>query len=72
MFRERKIDSSLFRKYFLRGDIPICRAYDSKSSPTTVLMWRTNPKELDYSYYLPIFFDGFVYLFYFIFLKKCL
>lgn len=64
MFRERKIDPSLFRKYFLRGDIPICRAYDSKSSPTTVLMWRTNPKELDYSYYLPIFFDGFVYLFF--------
>lgn len=58
MYRERNVPTTMFRKYFNRGDIPIARAYNKGATSKTILMWRILPKYLDYGYYLPIFFDG--------------
>lgn len=60
VFKEQNVKSSLFRALMLRGDIPCQRAFckpkDNKYG--TVLMWKIAPQDLDYSCYLPVFFDG--------------
>uniref|UniRef100_A0A336MLG6 CSON001797 protein n=1 Tax=Culicoides sonorensis TaxID=179676 RepID=A0A336MLG6_CULSO len=49
---------SLFRKYFLRGDIPCGKSFDKKISNGRYLYWKVPPEELDLSVYLPLFFEG--------------
>lgn len=58
VFRERNVKTSVFRRYFDRGDLPIARAYNKGAKSTTVLSWRLKPQLLDYAYYLPVFFEG--------------
>ncbi|XP_062562186.1 parkin coregulated gene protein-like [Armigeres subalbatus] len=50
---------SLFRKFFLRGDIPIRRNYKNLTPrPRRFIEWVVKPELLDYQRYLPLFFDG--------------
>lgn len=63
IFEERNVKSSLFRVLFLRNDIPCQRSFSKKASmdksgKATFLTWKVAPSDLDYSHYLPIFFDG--------------
>ncbi|XP_021693783.1 parkin coregulated gene protein homolog [Aedes aegypti] len=48
---------SLFRKFFLRGDIPISRYYGPGASQRFI-KWHVPPEQLDFQRYLPLFFDG--------------
>lgn len=56
------MNSSLFRTLLLRGDIPCQRAFcrQTQNKSGTYLMWKIPPQDLDYCYYLPVFFDGYV------------
>lgn len=58
VFRERNVTTSVFRRYFDRGDLPIVRAYNRGAKTGTILAWRLPPQQLDYAYYLPVFFEG--------------
>ncbi|KAG5670299.1 hypothetical protein PVAND_000575 [Polypedilum vanderplanki] len=62
ILEEKNVNSSMFRKLFLRGDIPCHRSFDRQKQQChrkpMYLMWKVAPQDLDYSYYLPIFFDG--------------
>lgn len=58
LFRERNVTTSIFRKYFNRGDLPISRACRRGTKATQVLTWRIPPQKLEYAYYLPVFFEG--------------
>jgi hypothetical protein len=62
VFEERNVKSSLFRTLLLRGDIPCQRAFckQSQNKNGTYLMWKIPPQDLDYCYYLPVFFDGLI------------
>eukprot|EP00826_Nyctotherus_ovalis_P053417 TRINITY_DN6945_c0_g1_i7.p1 TRINITY_DN6945_c0_g1~~TRINITY_DN6945_c0_g1_i7.p1 ORF type:complete len:318 (+),score=110.33 TRINITY_DN6945_c0_g1_i7:87-1040(+) len=50
----RKIKVSDFRKFYDRGDLPI----GVKHGSGCTLYWKVKPEDLDYSHYLPKFFDG--------------
>jgi len=50
----RKINASEFRKFYDRGDLPI----GVKHGSGCTLYWKVKISELDYSHYLPKFFDG--------------
>lgn len=60
VFKEQNVNTSLFRTLFLRGDIPCQRSFCKPKHNTygTILLWKIAPQDLDYCYYLPIFFDG--------------
>lgn len=61
IFKEKNKRSSMFRILFLRGDIPCYRSFAKKNSTEGekyFLSWKVSPGDLDYSHYLPIFFDG--------------
>jgi len=49
------VDSTLFKKYYDRGDLPI--AVNSQGAQRKVA-WKLEPELLDYHLYLPIFFEG--------------
>lgn len=54
-FKKRPAQSSEFRKFYERGDLPIQvehRALGNK------IAWKVEIEMLDYHHYLPIFFDG--------------
>jgi len=48
-------ESTLFKKYYDRGDLPI--AVNSQGAQRKVT-WKLEPELLDYHLYLPIFFEG--------------
>lgn len=54
----------MFRILFLRDDIPCRRPFSKKNQVNsdnrkeTYLLWKVPPRDLDFSHYLPIFFDG--------------
>lgn len=64
----RTVDSTLFKKYYDRGDLPI--AVNSQGAIRKVFLficlydevlkvqWKLEPELLDYHLYLPIFFEG--------------
>lgn len=54
-WRRRMIAATLFRKYYVRGDLPICVDHGGHRN---AIRWKIRPSELDYHVYLPIFFDG--------------
>jgi len=51
----RASDSTLFKKYYDRGDLPIAVNFQGASRKVT---WKLEPELLDYHLYLPIFFEG--------------
>lgn len=60
VFEENNVNSSLFRTLLLRGDIPCQRSFAPKKDNKygTLLLWKVAPQDLDYCYYLPVFFEG--------------
>lgn len=54
-WRRREIAATLFRKYYVRGDLPICVDHRANGN---AIRWKIRPTELDFHVYLPIFFDG--------------
>lgn len=46
---------SEFRKFYLRGDLPIAVQHKANGNK---IHWKVEPDKLDYHHYLPIFFDG--------------
>eukprot|EP00904_Undaria_pinnatifida_P003430 jgi/Undpi1/13088/HiC_scaffold_8.g02750.m1 len=54
-WRRRPIAATLFRKYYVRGDLPICVDHRGQRNG---IRWTIPPAELDFHVYLPIFFDG--------------
>jgi len=48
-------DSTLFKKYYDRGDLPIAVNFQGAVRKVT---WKLEPELLDYHLYLPIFFEG--------------
>jgi len=51
----KNFESTLFKKYYDRGDLPI--AVDAQGAQRKVT-WKLDPELLDYHLYLPIFFEG--------------
>ncbi|CAG0918528.1 unnamed protein product [Notodromas monacha] len=47
--------STIFRKYYLRGDFPLCIRHDAKGNK---LDWKVPLDEVDLAHLLPIFFEG--------------
>ncbi|GMH62730.1 hypothetical protein TrLO_g15161 [Triparma laevis f. longispina] len=54
-YKKRAIDSTQFRKYYDRGDLPV--KIDHCAGGNKVL-WSSDVRKLDYHVYLPIFVDG--------------
>eukprot|EP00903_Cladosiphon_okamuranus_P015372 g14198.t1 len=54
-WRRRAISDTLFRKYYVRGDLPISVDHTGHRN---AIRWKIRPAELDFHVYLPIFFDG--------------
>ncbi|KAG5176277.1 parkin co-regulated protein-domain-containing protein [Tribonema minus] len=54
-WRRRAIAPTLFRRYYERGDLPICVDHRSNGN---AIRWKMRAAELDFHVYLPIFFDG--------------
>lgn len=54
-WRRRPIAATLFRKYYVRGDLPICVDHRANGN---AIRWKIRPADLDFHVYLPIFFDG--------------
>ncbi|XP_053679449.1 parkin coregulated gene protein-like [Anopheles nili] len=48
---------SSFRRFFLRGDVPISREYGPRGLQHFI-KWHTPPEQLVYERFLPLFFDG--------------
>lgn len=57
VFSKRPVKQTLFRKYFKRGDIPIERNIKG-GKLFEPIDWVVPLHKLDYSIYLPLFFDG--------------
>jgi len=51
----RAIESSEFRRFYDRGDLPVQIAHRGTSN---LISWKVDIEKLDYHHYLPIFFDG--------------
>lgn len=54
-WRRRVIAATIFRNYYVRGDLPICVDHRANGSG---IRWKIHPSDLDFHVYLPIFFDG--------------
>ncbi|KAM9259009.1 parkin coregulated gene protein [Cariama cristata] len=54
-FKERPTKPTAFRKFYERGDFPIALEHDTKGNK---IAWKVEIENLDYHYYLPLFFDG--------------
>jgi hypothetical protein len=50
----RPIPPSEFRRFYDRGDLPICIEH----GPQNKIFWKVDIQQLDYHHYLPIFFEG--------------
>ncbi|XP_065088886.1 parkin coregulated gene protein-like [Ochlerotatus camptorhynchus] len=57
IYRRQTPCRSLFRKFFLRGDVPISR-YHGPQASRQFIKWHVPPEKLDFQRYLPLFFDG--------------
>ncbi|CAN0562157.1 unnamed protein product, partial [Ectocarpus sp. 12 AP-2014] len=53
-WRRRAIAATLFRKYYVRGDLPISVDHCGHRN---AIRWKIRPADLDFHVYLPIFFD---------------
>ena len=52
--RRRVVAPSEFRRFYDRGDLPICIEH----GPQNRIQWKIDIMSLDYHHYLPIFFEG--------------
>ena len=50
-----RLEQTIFKKYYDRGDLPIAVAFTGAQRKIT---WKLEPEFLDYHLYLPIFFEG--------------
>uniref|UniRef100_A0A182Q6E0 Uncharacterized protein n=1 Tax=Anopheles farauti TaxID=69004 RepID=A0A182Q6E0_9DIPT len=57
LFCIRRPRASRFRRFFLRGDIPIGRECGPRGVKHFI-KWHTPPEQLNYQRFLPLFFDG--------------
>ncbi|XP_035897132.1 parkin coregulated gene protein homolog [Anopheles stephensi] len=57
LFCIRRARISRFRRFFLRGDIPISRECGTRCVKHFI-KWHIPPEQLNYQRYLPLFFDG--------------
>ncbi|XP_065649750.1 parkin coregulated gene protein homolog isoform X2 [Hydra vulgaris] len=48
-------EDTSFKKFYERGDLPVAIEHDIKGNK---IAWKVEIEKLDYSYYLPMFFDG--------------
>jgi len=53
--RQRRVEQTIFRVYYERGDLPVSVDHTLGGQR---IKWQANLIELDYKAYLPIFFDG--------------
>lgn len=53
--RQRRVEQTVFRVYYERGDLPVSVDHTVGGQR---IKWQTNLIELDYKAYLPVFFDG--------------
>jgi hypothetical protein len=51
----RDLGPTEFRRFYDRGDLPIAVEHHSGANQ---ILWKIDPKQLDYHHYLPIFFEG--------------
>jgi len=51
------IATTLFRKYYLRGDFPVSISF---SGAQRTLKWLADPKTIDLAHFLPLFIEGLV------------
>ncbi|CAM9742751.1 unnamed protein product [Choristocarpus tenellus] len=54
-WHRRTITDTIFRKYYIRGDLPICVDHRGNGN---AIKWKIRASDLDYHVYLPIFFEG--------------
>eukprot|EP00053_Salpingoeca_punica_P008501 m.76250 g.76250 ORF g.76250 m.76250 type:complete len:217 (-) comp14626_c0_seq2:1602-2252(-) len=54
-FKARSVGPTNFRRFYERGDFPIGLEQDQKGHK---INWKVPVDKLDYSHYLPLFFDG--------------
>ncbi|KAM6355868.1 parkin coregulated gene protein [Podargus strigoides] len=54
-FKERPAKPTAFRMFYERGDFPIALEHDTKGNK---IAWKVEIEKLDYSFCLPLFFDG--------------
>ena len=52
--KHRAIPPSEFRRFYERGDLPICVDHGLQNK----IFWKIDIMSLDYHHYLPIFFEG--------------
>ncbi|XP_074393473.1 parkin coregulated gene protein isoform X5 [Zonotrichia albicollis] len=53
--KERPAKHTAFRKFYERGDFPIAVQHECGGNK---IAWKVQIEELDYHYFLPLFFDG--------------
>ncbi|XP_027489937.1 parkin coregulated gene protein isoform X2 [Corapipo altera] len=53
--KERPAKPTAFRKFYDRGDFPIAVEHDTIANK---IAWKVEIENLDYHYFLPLFFDG--------------
>ncbi|XP_034015320.1 parkin coregulated gene protein [Thalassophryne amazonica] len=54
-FQQRPPKPTMFRMFYKRGDFPIALQHSNKGS---FIQWKVDIAKMDYSHYLPLFFDG--------------
>ena len=54
VYKRRAISSTEFKKYYIRGDLPV----QIQHGTTNRLGWKIDINEIEYSHFLPLFFDG--------------
>lgn len=52
--RARKPTTSQFKKFYVRGDLPVTVSHGAKRK----VQWKIDTAQLDYHHYLPLFLDG--------------
>lgn len=66
-FKVTPAPPSEFRRFYERGDLPIAVEHRAGANK---IQWKVEIEKLDYHHYLPIFFDGYVFiLFHFFYIK---
>ncbi|XP_014289213.3 parkin coregulated gene protein homolog [Halyomorpha halys] len=55
MTKPYPVGNTVFRRHYERGDFPIAMEFDQTGKKVA---WKVNINEIDYAYYLPLFFNG--------------
>ena len=66
-FKKRPAKQTQFRRFYDRGDLPIALEHDTKGNK---IAWKVEIEKLDYHHYLPMFFEGKLFLLYIIILSQ--